>query len=117
MLSRRGLPSPPPFTAADDPDDSGSCLGMAGAGGGAGVATGEALAAAAATGLGFSAGSALVPGLAMLPLQLDFIPSVPSTHLSTMALAFFVEIKPNLRAGGEGTDGTTRRETKGRENK
>jgi len=97
MLSRRGLPASTPLTAAD-PDDSGSCLGVAGAGVGTGA--GEALAAAAAGGFGFSAGgSAFVPGLDMLPLQFDFIPSVPSTHLSTIAPAFFLETNPNLREG------------------
>lgn len=104
MLSRRGLPtSPPPFTAADC-DDTVSFLGVVGAGG-ASVAAATAVAAAEAApasafapaGLGLSTGSALVPGLAMLPLQFDFIPSVPSTHLSTIAGAFFLETSPNLR--------------------
>lgn len=91
MLSRRGFAvRPPPSTAADS-DDFGSCVGVGPA----------AAAAAASAGSGLLAGSFFVPGLAMFPLQLAFIPSVPRTHLSTIAGAFFLDTNPNLHKSGQ----------------
>lgn len=102
MLSCRGLPIPP-LTVADPDDGSSSFLGMTVAGTGDEEASAAVTTAAPAVGFGVSAGSAFVPGLDMFPLQLAFMPSVPRTHLSTMAEAFLLDTSPNLggRGGGE----------------